>query len=225
LFCRHHRPEGLFADDGLPVGLDGAPAVAGGSRLVGGLDAQGARLRFGTRTRDGRWVLDLADGGGGTWPGRAPGPASHSSGGRHPRYPQPDLQPAPPWVQLAERDRTTVSYPGTSRGRLLVVTQLMTARSRSSRHAASAGAFREQVGGTWGVNRDVHRSLPEVCDGVAERAFEQVGGDLAGNLGAEQLHCDEVVGSDAPGGIRPVPRRRRTARKKSGASCRAVGAD
>jgi hypothetical protein len=118
-----------------------------------------------------------------------------------------------------------VSYPGTSRGRLLVVTQLMTARSRSSRHAASAGAFREQVGGTWGVNRDVHRSLREVCDGVAERAFEQVGGDLAGNLGAEQLHCDEVVGSDAPGGIRPVPRRRRTARKKSGASCRAVGAD
>ena len=63
MFCRHHGPEGLFADDGLPVGLDGAPAVAGGSRLIGGLDAQGARLRFGTRTRDGRWVLDLADGG------------------------------------------------------------------------------------------------------------------------------------------------------------------
>ncbi len=56
--------------------------------------------------------------------------------------------------------------------------------------------FREQVGGAGGDNRDVHRNLCAVCgDGVAERAFEQVDGDLAGNMDAEQLDRDEVVGS------------------------------
>jgi hypothetical protein len=38
---------------------------------------RGARLRFGTRTGAGRWVIDLAGGGRGAWPGRATRPGCH----------------------------------------------------------------------------------------------------------------------------------------------------
>jgi hypothetical protein len=47
-------------------------------RAPSGADAgpRGARLRFGTRTA-GPWAIDLADGGRGAWPGKAPRPACH----------------------------------------------------------------------------------------------------------------------------------------------------